>query len=214
MRHRVGKCPVCGERVKLTRAFVKPRPGEAVVMERETVIGWHLGRDDGADGEECDGYRMHPAIDEALERSRARSTKRRLVLVEPFRAHAGVAMDAMLEDRVYPPLDIDVLIRVALYEYGIRRQPEHRAVRFVARHDRSVRKRTLRIVYGDFYCLFCGELLKLNVRIEDTGALDRFAANSWHATACALKHLAFGLHPAHPAVRRLPDEHVVTEALL
>lgn len=132
----------------------------------------------------------------------------RLALVEPFRVHASVALDAWVERKPYP--DTDILCEVALREYTLRR-PEASEVdilRYVS--HRTVTK--ARAGTGDCYCVFCGVLVFRNVSGMRYGMerenLRRLARSDRHPVECALKHLAFGLQPAAPTVRRLPDEYL------
>lgn len=139
--------------------------------------------------------------------ARARHAKR-IALVEPFRLHAAVALDAAIAGIDYP--DTDILLRVSLHDYVAHYPEESRAVlaavRWVAR--RNVGGTLTRT--GDCYCLFCGVLVlqRLRIQYEDkqTLSLRRVARASNHVVECALRHLAFGLKPTDPKVRRLPDE--------
>lgn len=215
MRPRVGKCPVCGTRMRLVRSRYVKTSGDwthkAHALEVPTfVIGTHRIGDAPAGADWCPGNSMLPAADPKLDRQRARRASKRTALIEPFRAHAAVALDAELERKPYPRRDVAILLCVAIKHFEVH-QPftphQGSPARYIAIKNSIGRGSR----YGDVYCLFCGVLLMQRVRGERFGlirseALAQIAANNRHTVECALKHLAFNLPPVDPHTRRLPDE--------
>lgn len=142
----------------------------------------------------------------------AKRTNGRLALIEPFRESAAIALDAAIERRVEMTTDIRILCRVAIYEYRAR-YPKSNAVRLFKVRARKKRDRT-RSGRCDLYCLFCGVLLMLDV--DDGGqTLARVERNpgpvASHVTTCALKHLAWSLHPKEPDFVKLPEDVTETD---
>lgn len=219
MKNRVGKCPVCKERHRIqlscsVRADVASPP--KAVLPARIVMGFHhASSDTEALGDmPCIGRWMEPLHDPQLERTRAKRRAAKFALVEPFRLHAMVAHDAWCEGKPFPAIDIAILVRVAVYEYTFHFPDAETiaAVRFVRAKSRSGILRT-----GDMYCSFCGLLGARGIKADNWGRMFAsrmiaVAAQSHHATRCALEHLAFARVPSPPNTRRLPAEYVVEEA--
>lgn len=219
MKNRVGKCPVCKERhpirlghwIRVDASLpLKPTTSPQIVMASHRRSGNIEVLGDAS----CLGSAMVPLHDPQLEHMRAKRRAARFALVEPFRLHAMVAHDAFAEGRPFPADDIAVLVRVAVYEYTFHYPDAETiaAVRFVRAKSRSGILRT-----GDMYCSFCGLLGARGIKADSWGRmfasrLIATAAQSHHATRCALEHLAFARVPSPPNTRRLPAEYVVEEA--
>jgi hypothetical protein len=217
VKHRVGKCPACGERVRLVDAEHVYGPRRLGQPASGRVVRWHQverriedRNGDYTDHPACEGIYMRPAADAQLDRQRARAAKPRTQLVDPFRGHAGVALDAMLENRDYPREDIAILIEVAVRSRSL--YVDDRTTTISILRFRCAPNRRMR---GDLYCSFCGALCVRDVKkgfAEQWSAfLKRHALRNHHAIVCALKHLTFGIPPADPDLRKLPEEYVVAE---
>jgi hypothetical protein len=138
-----------------------------------------------------------------------RRYQRRVDLIEPFRAHAAVALDAWIEHHPYPELDIEILCQVACWWYQAchAQMKPLEVVRYVARRTRAGGRGT----NGDLYCSFCGVILAQRIHGERFGTISairlrQLARVSGHAIECALLHLAHAKVPSTPNVRKLPDE--------
>lgn len=199
---RVGDCSVCKERqrVRLSRLGL-------------TVFEWHTRPDAHGPNSTCAGSHLPSADDPRLTKQRAqRAVARRrkfMDLVKPFQIEAAVAMDALLEGKPYPAADLKILARVAVYYY---KQHHHTpwdadVLHYVPRKSRQ----GVSTYSGDLYCLFCGELRTRNVKVSRhasrTEIVHAASLRDGRALACAFKHLAFGLVPVAPDVRKLPDEY-------
>lgn len=204
MGRRVGICPSCRTKQRVVRSWhpnVKDEPAGRYVMRGHPdprAVKWS----DAPLG--CSGVGKQPLP----TKEQTKKDTWRLALVEPFRNHASVALDAWVERKPYP--DTDVLCEVALREYSLRR-PEATEVE-ILRYVSHRTKANTRGATGDCYCVFCGVLVFRNVSGMRYGMermnLRRLARSDRHPVECALKHLAFGLMPAAPTVRRLPDEYL------
>ncbi len=203
MTYRVGICPVCETKRRVGRAWHDTdhaSKGDVVVLRHD-----HPSLPPPAG---CPGIGMKPG----LTARQSKKTAGRLALVEPFRIHAAVALDAWIEGKPYP--DVDVLCEVALREYSLRRPEasEVEILRYVPRRNRNGTSGAS----GDCYCVFCGVLVFRGVSGMRYGMqrenLRKLSRCDRHPVECALMHLAFGLQPASPLVRKLPDAYLVEEA--
>lgn len=204
MSRRVGICPVCGTKQRVTRSW---HPNSPTVPFGTYVMRMHPDPkahtwSDAPFGCRGEGNKPLPTT----EQSKRDSWK--MALVEPFRNHAAVALDAWVERKPYA--DTDILCEVALREYSLRR-PESSEVE-ILRYVAHLTRAKTRGATGDCYCVFCGVLVFRNVSGMRYGMersnLRRLARSNPHPVECALKHLAFGLMPAPPTARRLPDEYL------
>ncbi len=186
MTRSVGICPVCEEKQLLRRDKTR-----SVYVVREHYLPSFLA---------CLGGGKAPLpTDNQLTRQR-----RVLKLIEPFRAHAAVALDAWIEHRRYPDIDIDILIRVAVKTYKVR-HPTAAAddALYLAQRGGSFGRSY------DVYCTFCGLIVMQSMRAASS-SLARLKMQDLthigHPVECGLMFLAHGLHGSAPTSRRLPDE--------
>lgn len=157
------------------------------------------------------GQRTHADRDKDRERGRRYRANRKRKLIDPFRIHAAVALDALIERREYP--DLDILIAVAAYDYQAKSPHAGPTtlgvVRFVAR--KSERGKATRM--GDAFCVWCGTLVMQNVRMNyaqpDMVRAAIRIAKSGHVAQCSLEHVAFDRTPVAPNVRRLPAQMTI-----
>lgn len=196
----MGTCRVCGSRL--------PADKGGRMTEHNRFVN-----DNGAfhAAGSCSGV-GRPCREKSESVARYRANRRRK-LIEPFRVHAAVALDAIIEGRPYP--DASILVRVALVDYKTHYPDQiHTVVAALRFVSAASTKAPVRV--GDCYCTFCGVLCVRRVKKSwgenEVDRMRRMAANHEHPIVCALKHLAFSLVPAKPDVRRLPDEYLQEEA--
>lgn len=206
MARSVGICPVCETKQLVSRNRIGLY-----------VIRWHSNPAGPTEqqGERCSGTLLAPLPTP----DQRRRESQRIALIEPFRAHAAVALDARLEYRPYSEHEVDILLDVACWWYSccFTQVKPSAIVRYVARRG-TYGARSAR---GDVYCMFCGDLLVSNiagrrsfgVHPPSVERLQEIGRVSGHAVECALKHLAFALVPVSPDVRKLPEIYL-TEAMM
>lgn len=211
---RKASCPVCGESVRLVRSYSERHRVDQATPTTHDGVRIVIGAHDSPDNETgCVGRWMRPSDDDKYARAAARRQTKARVRCAAFREHALVALDAALAGKPYPALDLDILVRVAVYWYRTYYPDasDAAAVRYVARLSRA--KTATR--FGDTYCTFCGELRLRNLdywgaSLSDTprNNLHALAMRDSHVITCALYRLAHDIKPAAPDVRKLPDEYL------
>lgn len=195
-----GTCPRC----KVERLLV-----DGHIAQHDRGDAWRAGVE--THWRPCDGSHKRPV--EFTDRARASRLAALQRKVDAARDYAGVALDAVLNDRHDMDVELPKLLKLAAALGALTwpaKATNRNSVASATRYWSLAHRFDLRSGSGwpggyrgtDVYCVFCGELLASDVIVRH---LMRERTER-HTTPCALSCLAGLRVPVAPGTRRLPAE--------